>query len=154
MPLAQSQYLRLFDAAGTTYARWQSYYIDTAVSWQGASWQFQQFAADGLTDGTADDGDSITIQAPATNVIIEAFQNALAAGWLAELLIYQFDPLINNSTPQGGQTLIGGYVGQAVAAKATMTSFALVLGSALAPVGAQVPPRKLTTLLMGQGCRL
>jgi len=35
-----------------------------------------------------------------------------------------------------------------------LTNVRINLGSALSPVGAQFPPRKFTTAIMGKGCRL
>ena len=83
--------------------------------------------------------------------MISAFSDAIARGLLAELSIYQFDPAVNNDTPQGNQTQVALYVGQVVGGSASLTTMTLQLGSALSPVGVQIPPLKLTTQLMGIG---
>lgn len=154
MALAQSQYLRIFDPAGLTFERWQSYYAAGAVTWESTQWRYVPFSADGFTAGVTDNDSGISISAPAIPLVINAFESALEAGRLVELRIYQFDPLAGNTAPQVGQTLIAGYVGQATGANGAVSRLALQLGAALAPVGSQMPPRTLTTLMMGKGCRL
>jgi hypothetical protein len=154
MARAQSQFLRIYDTAGVTYQRWQSYYANTTVSWSSASWSYVPFIADGFTAGISGDEANVSISAPATSLVMGAFENAIRNGYLAELSIYQFDTLLGNSTPQAGQTLVGSYTGQVVGGSAGLTSITLQLGSALSPVGAQIPPRTFTTAIMGKGCRL
>jgi hypothetical protein len=154
MARAQSQYLRIYDTAGVTYQRWQSYYANNTVSWDSASWAYVPFIADGFTAGIGGDEASVSVTAPATSVVIEAFEEAIGAGRLVNLSIYQFDTLLGNSTPQAGQTLVGSFTGQVVGGGSSLTSITLQLGSALSPVGAQIPPRKFTTAIMGKGCLL
>ena len=153
MARAQSQFLRLFDDA-TTYQRWQSYYASATVTYGGSSWQFIPFSADGFTAGSSGQEASISVTAPATSVVIDAFNEAIRLGRLAELSIYQFDTDAGNSSPQAGQILINRYTGQVVGGAATLTTLTLQLGSALSPVGVQVPPRRFSTGIMGKGCIL
>jgi phage-related protein len=150
---AQSQYLRIYDSGGTTYQRWQSYYANTSVTWQGAKWLYVPFTADGLTSGISGDETSITITTAATSMVLDAFNAAMREGRLVDLSIYQFDAEIDNITPQATQTLVSGFTGQVVGGSGTLTSMTILLGTALSPVGAQVPPRVFTTNIMGQGVR-
>ena len=154
MATAQAQYLRIFDSAGVTYQRWQSYYGNSTVTWASQEWIYVAFIADGFTAGLSGEESEVTISAPASKLVVDAFELALNQGQLAELKIYEFNPVINNNTPQAGQTLIGSYVGQVIGGNAGLTRLTLQLGSALSTVGAQIPPRKFTTAIMGQGCRL
>lgn len=154
MARAQSQYLRIYDTAGVTYQRWQSYYANTTVSWSSSSWVYVPFIADGFTAGIGGDEANVSVTAPATSVVIEAFLEAINNGRLVDLSIYQFDTLQGNNSPQVGQALVAGYTGQVVGGSSSLTSITLQLGSALSPVGAQIPPRKFTTAIMGKGCRL
>ena len=154
MARAQSQYLRLYDTAGVTYQRWQSYYANTTVSFGGASWAYIPFIAEGLTEGISGDEANITVTAPATVPVMDAFTAAIRDGRLVELSTYQFDSLLGNDTPQAGQTLVGRYTGQVTGGSGGLTSITLQLGSAISPVGAQIPPRTFTTAIMGKGCRL
>lgn len=150
---AQSQYLRIYDSGGTTYQRWQSYYANTSVTWASAKWLYVPFIADGITAGVSGDESNVTITAAATSMVIDAFEAAILDGRLVDLSIYQFDANINNDSPQASQQLVAGYTGQVTGGAATLTTLTLQLGSALSPVGAQVPPRKFTTAIMGQGVR-
>lgn len=154
MARAQSQYLRIYDAGGTTYQRWQSYYANITVTWDGQSWQFVPFIADGFTEGISGDEANITVQAPAITTVVTAFETAILDGRMVELSTYQFDPLFGNDAPQAGQTLIARYVGQVAGGGGGLTSLTLQLGSAISPIGAQIPPRKFTTAIMGKGARL
>lgn len=154
MARAQSQYLRIYDTAGVTYQRWQSYYANTTVDWNSVSWQYVPFIADGFTAGLSGDETGITIAAPATSVVMDAFIAAIGRGRLVELSIYQFDTIYGNDTPQTDQELVASVTGQVVGGSGGLTSISIELGSALSPVGAQIPPRTFTTAIMGKGCRL
>ena len=154
MARAQSQYLRIYDTNGITYHRWQSYYSGKAVTWSSASWQYVPFIADGIMAGISGDESGVTITAPATTFVVRAFEAALSSGRLADLSIYQFDSEIDNNDPQAGQQLVGAFTGQVVGASGGLTSMTIQLGSALSPVGAQIPPRRFTTAIMGKGASL
>lgn len=150
---AQSQYLRIYDSGGTTYQRWQSYYANTSVTWSGAKWLYVPFMADGITAGISGDESSVAVTAAATSMVLDAFETAIREGRLVDLSIYQFDMQQGNDSPQAAQELVAAYTGQVVGGGGSLTSLTLQLGSALAPVGAQIPPRKFTTAIMGQGVR-
>ena len=154
MARAQSQYLRIYDDAGVTYQRWQSYYANTTVTYASSSWAFVPFMAEGFTEGISGDESSITISAPAISLVVDAFEAAIMRGHMVELKTYQFDLLLGNDLPQASQSLIATYVGQVVGGSGGLTSVTLQLGSAISPVGAQIPPRVFTTAIMGVGCRL
>lgn len=154
MARAQSQFMRIFDSGGTTYQRWQSYYANTSVTWDQAAWQYLPFIADGFTEGISGDESNINVTAPAIAVVTEAFEAAIANGRLVELKTYQFDALFGNDAPPSNQTLIAQYVGQVTGGSSSLTSLTLTLGSAIAPVGAQIPIRTFSTALIGVGCRL
>jgi hypothetical protein len=153
MARAQAQYLRIFSGS-TTYQRWQSYYVNTSVSYGGAVWAYQPFDADGITAGEVQSESSISVTLPATTNAIEVALQALDEARLAELQIYEFDTLLGNSTPQTGQTLIASYLGEVVGVSGSFTSIEMELGSSLSPVGAQVPPRSFTSKLIGSPCKL
>lgn len=153
MARAQAQYLRIFSGA-TTYQRWQSYYVNTNVSYGGASWSYQPFDADGITAGEVQSESSISVRLPATTNAIEVALLALNESRLAELQLYEFDTLLGNSAPQSGQSLIASYLGEVVGVNGSFTSVRMQLGSSLSPIGAQVPPRKFTSKLTGSPCKL
>jgi hypothetical protein len=153
MARGQSQYLRIFSGS-TTYQRWQSYYVNTSVTWESAAWSYQPFDADGITAGEVQSESSISVTLSATTNVMEVVLQALNEARLAELRIYEFDTILGNSTPQTGQTLIASYLGEVVGVQGSFTSIQMQLGSSISPVGAQVPPRKFTTKLIGAPCQL
>lgn len=150
---AQAQLLRFSDLASVVRARWQMYWSGT-VSFETFQWDQVQFDVPGISDGDPGAERNIAIVMPATSTVSDAVEQALAAGWLAQLRMYEFDSVDGASGPPAGMTLIAQFDGQAVSARSTGTSISLSLGTALAPVGATVPPRILTTRLMGVGARL
>jgi hypothetical protein len=153
MARGQSQYLRIFSGS-TTYQRWQSYYVNTSVTWESAAWSYQPFDADGITAGEVQSESSISVTLPATTNVMEVVLQALDEARLAELRLYEFDTILGNSTPQTGQTLIASYLGEVVGVSGSFTSIQMELGSSLSPVGAQVPPRTFSTRLIGAPCKL
>jgi hypothetical protein len=153
MARGQSQYLRIFSGS-TTYQRWQSYYVNSSVTWESAAWSYQPFDADGITAGEVQSESSISIALPATTNVMEVVLQALNEARLAELRLYEFDTILGNSTPQTEQTLIASYLGEVVGVSGSFTSIQMQLGSSISPVGAQVPPRKFTTKLIGAPCQL
>lgn len=153
MALAQSQFLKIYDVAGIVHQRWQNYYID-AVTWDSQSWQPVAFIAEGLSSGINGEESDISITAVGITSVARAIERAILYGQLVELNVYQFDTILGNSTPQTAQQLVGTYAGQVTGGSASVINITMRVGAALAPVGAQVPPRKFTTAIMGQGCRL
>ena len=153
MARGQSQYLRIFDEAGT-YHRWQNYYVNATVVSGGASWAFLPFDLDGFTAGQTGDEGGVSVTLPATALVVDVVGDALRNARLVELTMYEFDTLQGNNAPQSDQDLIASYVGEVVAAGGPFESVNLELGSSLSPVGAQVPPRKFTSRLIGVPCKL
>jgi len=154
MARAQSQFLRLFDASGATFQRWQSYYPGTSVTYDSATWLYVPFSCSGISAGVTGDEANVSITATATPIVVAAFEEAIEQGQLATVSFYQFDSAFGNAAPQATQQLIAAFTGQVTGGTAGLTQMTIQLGSALAPIGAQVPPRQLTTTLMGRGCTL
>ena len=153
MARAQAQYLRIFSGT-TTYQRWQSYYVNTSIAYDGAVWAYQPFDADGITAGEVQSEASISVRLPATTNAIEVALQALDEARLAELQLYEFDTLLGNSTPQAAQSLIASYIGEVVGISGSFTQLSMELGSSLSPIGAQVPPRTFSSQLVGAPCKL
>ena len=64
MPVDRGQvlFVQLQDAGQTaTMARWQSFWIDAAVSWESASWDYQQMDWAGITSGSGGDQATLTL---------------------------------------------------------------------------------------------
>jgi hypothetical protein len=153
MARGQSQYLRIFDNGGTLQ-RWQNYYINSTVTYDSASWAYVGFDVDGFTAGQTGDEGGVSVTLPATAFVIDTVEDALRNARLVELSMYEFDTLDGNDAPQAGQELIASYVGEVVGAGGPFESISLELGSSLSPVGAQVPPRKYTSRLIGVPVKL
>jgi len=149
----QSQYLRIFDES-STYYRWQNYYVGQTVTWDTASWVYQPFVANGFIGGSAGTDVGVTVDVPATGTAVSAFESALNQNRLCELRLYEFDSSLGQAGPQSGQLLIGVYVGEIIGINGSFSQLTVSLGSSLAPVGAQVPPRKFTNAMIGAPLRL
>ena len=151
---AQAQLLSFSEVNGSVRERWQMHWSD-AVVFESQLWQYMQFDSPQMSDGDLGAERNISIVMPATTRITGTVHQALAAGWLAQLRMYEFDSAAGSSgPPAGGMTLIARFDGQAVSAREGLTSISLDLGTALAPISATAPPRVLTTRLMGVGARL
>tara|TARA_R100000655_G_scaffold44_2_gene227 strand:- start:3502 stop:3966 length:465 start_codon:yes stop_codon:yes gene_type:complete len=150
---AQAHYLRIYNG-GTTYQRWQSYYVNQSVTHDSATWTYFPFVANGLMASSASGSGGISIEVPATKAAIDAFTPAVSRGYLCEVKVYEFDSRKENDAPQGSQTTIVNFVGECVGMSGTFTSLTIDLGSSLAPVGSQTPPRRFTTYQVGAPIRL
>jgi len=152
MARAQSQFLRIYDAAGITYQRWQNFYSNAIVSWDSASWVYVAFTASGVASGVTGDEGGITLTLPATSVVVQAVDLAMEQARLFEVKTYEFDPVADGvSSPPAGQTLISTFLGEITSASEAGFEFTLQMGSSLSPVGAQFPPRTMTNNPIGMG---
>lgn len=147
--VSQSQFLRVYTTAGATLHRWQSYYASTTRQHLGAVWSYLPFEASGITAGQTGDETGVSITLPAFPDVADAVELAIVDTHLWELTIYQFTPGL-----EAQQILVETFTGEIVGAVSTLTGIRIDLGSTLSPVGAQIPPRTLTTNLIGKGCRL
>jgi hypothetical protein len=152
MARAQSQFLRIYDASGITYQRWQNFYSNAIVSWDSASWVYVGFTASGVASGATGDEGGITLTLAATSVVVQAVDLAMEQARLFEVRTYEFDPVADGvSSPPAGQTLISTFLGEITSASEAGFEFTLQMGSSLSPVGAQFPPRTMTNNLIGMG---
>ena len=149
----QAQYLRIFDGA-TTYLCWQNYYVGQTVTWDSQAWDYYPFLANGLIGGSTGSDTGVTITVPATSDAVPEFETALSANYLIELKLYEFSTALSQNQPQASQLLIGAYIGEVIGISGSFSTWQVQLGSGLAPVGAQAPPRKFTSLLVGAPLRL
>jgi hypothetical protein len=150
---AQSQFLRIFSGS-ITYHRWQSYYANTTVTWAAQQWAYQPFNADGIVAGGVESEGSLTVGVPVTSITLPAIRDALQYGHLVEIQQYQFDPQLGNTAPQATQQLIANYLGEVIGMKGRLSWLEVELGSTLAPIGIQVPPRTMTSQLIGVPAQL
>jgi hypothetical protein len=154
MATGQAAFLELGDGFGTTFARWQSYWIDAITSWDGQSWTYQQLDWAGVTSGQAT-GEQATLTLPAVPSVLAMTETALAGPWVVTLRVIQFDEAAASATaPPAEYVLAASCVGEVIDASASLTQMAWILGSALSPIGAQFPPTTALTALIGVPCRL
>jgi phage-related protein len=150
---AVSQYLRIYSGA-TDYQRWQSYYVNQTITWQSKSWTFQPFSVDGIIAGDVSAEGSLIVGLPSTSITFAAIRAALRFGYLIQVDQYEFDPQQGNDSPQEQQQLVASYVGEVISVRGRLTWLEMELGSTLAPIGIQVPPRTMTSQLIGTPCQL
>ena len=153
MATGQAAFVEIGDGFGVVFARWQSYWIDTVVSWSSRQWSYQQLDWAGVTSGQAV-GDQATLILPSVPSVLAMTERALAGPWVATLSVIQFDEALASSGPPATTVLAASCVGEVIGASATLTQMTWKLGSALAPIGAQFPPRTAITALIGVPCRL
>lgn len=150
---AQSQYVRIFDETNT-YRRWQQFYYNQTVTWDSASWDYHPFSVNALVGSSTQAEAGISITVPATSEAVALFQLALDNNYLCEIKMYEFDPRLSQSEPQAGQLLIGSYIGEVTGISGSFTELDVSIGSGLAPVGSQVPPRTFSSRLVGNPAKL
>ena len=84
----------------------------------------------------------------------EQNKGALSREYLVQLKIYEFDSRLSNVAPETSQTLIVDFIGVIKSMSGDFNTLSVELGSNLSPVGAQVPPRKFTSYLIGSPIRI
>lgn len=150
---AQSQYLRILDENGT-YRRWQQFYYDQTVTWDSVDWDYHPFSVNALIGSSTQAEAGITVTVPATSEAVALFNLAIDNNYLCEIKLYEFDPRLSQAVPQDGQLLIGGYIGEVIGISGSFTELEVSIGSGLAPVGSQVPPRTFSSRLVGNPVKL
>ena len=144
MSTAVAQFLRIYTTAGATVKQWQSYWLDRTVDGHAP----MPFTLANIISAAAAGAQSASVTLPFTPETLSVMETALASGHLVTLQLYQFDPPVDGSLP-GSKTLMAEFHGEAVAGSADASSATIEVGSSLDPIGAQAPPRKFTTALIG-----
>jgi hypothetical protein len=153
METVQTQFLKIFDEAAV-YHRWQNSYINETITWDNAAWNYQQFTADGITSGEVASEASLVLGVPCTATSEPAIRRALRNGHLILIEQYEFDIEPGQSAVPEAQRLIASYIGEVVGVRGSFTWLEVELGSTLAPVGVQIPPRTFSSYLIGVPCQL
>lgn len=145
----QAQYLRIYASGGADFYLWQNFYVNQSVTVSAKAYTYFPFACDSITETSALGGHSIKVNFPATSLAVHAFQDASRLKYLCELSVYEFDTRLGVASPQAGQTLIASFLGYVSRMSGSFIALGVDLGSALAPIGAQIPPRTATNSLVG-----
>jgi hypothetical protein len=147
-----AQFLQISSAFGVLH-RFQSRWVGATVTHNSLPWRWHPFSSDGMVAGNAESESSLGLQMPATAISLPIMRKALAAGHTAEITIYEFEPLEGVSGPPSSMALVGSYIGQ-VTGLSGFETLEVSIGTALAPVGVQFPPRTMTSYLIGVPCQL
>jgi hypothetical protein len=138
----------------TTFWAVQNYYQGTTITSGGVDYQYLDFSTgDIVADRSADSG-SLQVALPAITTAVLTVEQGIANGYLGELTVYRFSADAAPTSPPSGQAVLLTFIGEVVGGGSNFDStVTLELGSALAPLGSQVPPRRFTSELVGTPCR-
>jgi hypothetical protein len=145
----QAQYLRVYIPGGSDFQLWQNFYVNQSVTVSSKTYTYFPFTCDGISETSALGGRSVRVECPATFQAVNTFEPAARSMYLCQLEVFEFDTRLGVASPQSGQTLIASFLGYVVRMNGRFTSLSVELGSALAPIGAQIPPRTATNSLVG-----
>jgi hypothetical protein len=134
---------------GTTN-KWQSYFRETAPD----GFVFAELRTGGIVATQEGDQAEMTVTLPATPLIVAAVEDAISAGRLVQVQFWEFDSSLGDESPNGSEVVISQFLGEVIGGSSDFYSITMRLGSSLSSVGAQVPPRRFTTKIIGTPCRL
>lgn len=156
MTVHHPQFLRIWDpATDSTQFAVQNFYQQATISEGGDDYQYLDFSVEGLASTGSADQAEVAITMPAITLAVAVAEEALAGGFLARLRVCRFEADTAPNSPPGGQTTLLELVGEVAGGGSKFDStLTLAIGSALEALGAQVPPRKFTSALVGVPCRL
>ncbi len=152
MSRSQMATLRLY-SGGTTYIRWQNYFVNTSLSFLSETWDFFPFEFGGITESAAPGGNELTINLPATSTVVSEFSKAQANLWLCEVTLYEFSAYSSQNAAPTTYTVVASHLGQVLNLGGSFAQLDIGLGTVLSPVGSQVPPRTYSTSLIGAPLR-
>lgn len=145
----QAQYLRVYTSGGSDHKLWQNFYVNASVTVSSKTYTYFPFEWSGVGESSALSGQTVSLKMPATSLAINCFETAFKEQQLCLVSTYEFDARLGVNVPQSTQTLIGEFLGYVVSMSGSFTELTVELGSTLAPIGAQVPPRTATNGLVG-----
>lgn len=152
MSRSQMTTLRIYKDA-TTYLRWQNYFLDTSLSFLSQTFDYFPFEFSGYSESAAISDQGLSITLPATTVAIDALIAAQADLRVCEINVYEFSAFASQSVAPTSYTVIASHLGQILNLGGSFTTLTVGLGTALSPVGSQVPPRTYNTQLIGNPLR-
>jgi hypothetical protein len=130
---------------GTVVKQWQNRWDGQTVDGH----EFMPFRIDEIHSAISSSSDTVTIQFPETKPIVGLVEAAVSAAYIVQLTIKKY--AFPNVTTGG--TVVATTTGEVVQASMNTQVVQVVLGSSLDPVGAQVPPRRYTTTILGAPAR-
>ena len=145
----QAQYLRVYVSGGADQKLWQNFYFNTDITLSSKTYTYFPFEWDGVGESSALNGQTVLLKMPATSQAVSCFETAFKEQQLCLVSTYEFDTRLGITTVQSGQTLIAEFLGYVSRMNGSFTELTVELGSTLAPIGAQIPPRTATNSLVG-----
>jgi hypothetical protein len=129
---------------GTVVRQWQNRWPQAVESHT-----FMPFRIDGINSAISSTSDTVSIQFPETKAVVDLVELAVAEAYIVQLTIKKYT---SPSATTGG-IVVAVTTGEVVQASMNTQVVQVVLGSSLDPVGAQVPPRRYTTTILGAPAR-
>lgn len=171
MARAQAQTVRIYEPGQLQNAQplayHQSYWQTKSVLIDGAAASFQPFSTGVIVSTNTGDNQTLGVTFPATSYWVRQVEEATVSRRIFEVSIYELNGLDaeilerNDSGPevyfeptQIVMNLLSRFFGEIVDASSNRVELSVNLGSSLSPVGAQVPPRKFVSSLVGTPLRL
>lgn len=143
MELAIGNLLTL-TAGISTRQRFQNFFINESISYQGAAFTFVPFGFSGVTVNRTGDNTEASLVFP-NNALTRGWAvEAIEGRWLAQVQVMLLDPDDRTSFEQLHQ-----YFGQVAGGQWDETTVRLTLSTVLDAVGSDVPLRRLTQKLIG-----
>ena len=153
MGVIQAAFVQIQDTSGNVLHRWQDHWETQGITWDGVVWAPQAFEWQGVSSGMLT-GSQAQLKFPHTQKIEDALELARRYLHIITIRVFQFDEE-DTGAPPAVMHFVRGVTGQAGGGSMNFgESLVLQLTPALAPVGAQFPPRIATTDLIGSGCIL
>ena len=151
---AQAQYIRIFIDGGADQELLQNFYVNSTVTVSSKDYEYYPFEFEGLVESSAIGGQNVNLTLPATKRSQDIFLKAAYQEYLIEVKVFEFDGRLGLDAPQSGQQLISTFFGRVSKMSGSFSVLNVELGTALDPIGAQVPPRTYNTTLVGAPIRL
>ena len=171
MARAQAQFLEVETKGGASLGGFQSFWIDKRVVLPSSSttFDYQPFDTGVIVTTNTGDNQQLDLSLPGSHYWHRLVEQALEQGHVWTTTIYEFESLLFPeptfiSTDEPGlnryqldETKLGvmaQFFGEVVSATSDSDAISLQLGSSLSPVGAQVPPRRFLSSIIGTPLRL
>lgn len=171
MARAQSQFLEVETKDGAPLGGFQSFWVDKRIVFPSSSttFDFQPFDTGVIVTTNTGDNQQLDLSLPGTHFWHRLVEESLEAGHVWTTTIYEFESLLFPepsfvSTDEPGQNryeidetklgVMAQFFGEVVTAGHNEETISLQLGSSLSPVGAQVPPRRFLSSVIGTPLRL
>ena len=151
MSYARRLTMRFYSGA-TTYQRWQNFYPGQTLA---GGWAYMPFEAETFNVvANGADQSTMRLSMPGLASVAGVIEDALKPPqWLAEVRLLELVQNPSATSPPSDEVEICRFIGQIISASGHET-ITLQLGSAITPVGAQIPPRLFAPRLTGYPPRL